>query len=149
MASLEDIARQLTNNYPPLEFRVQNNTVVVIIDNVSFGVLRGDESINEPAIKSAQKMHKFYSLQPDLIRCGHRGKFAIVFPDLKLQVYKTTEECFAAADRQGADVYHDCFVERIGKDHTLYFDENKLDFKANRHVEEEDGIIDLQSKMAQ
>lgn len=132
MPSLKDISESLANQHPLLTFKVQNNTVVVVIDQFSFGVLRDDLSVNEPAIESARRMHKFYELQPTLIRDRHRGKFAIVFPDLKLHVYKTTEECFAAADLVGEGLYHSCFVERIGRDDTLFFEETQRDIKANR-----------------
>lgn len=92
-----------------------------------FGMLKADSSPNVEAIQSARRMKKFELMELEMIRSGYRGRFAAVYPDLKIFIYSSPSEAFDAMEKAGLGPF-DCFIKCIGEDNTCWFNETKTSF---------------------
>lgn len=104
--SVEELRRQ----HPILNFELNNDSVVCIVNGFAFGVLNSDGSINNDGIESLKRMQTFFSRQEELIGKGKKGNYAIVRPDLSVAISPTEGGALTYAQQFNGKA----FVHRIG-----------------------------------
>ena len=114
---LDSLLQTLKDSNPQLNFSMSKDgsTIVVEVDRFAFGVLTADRKVDVEPINSAKRMTHFFKMQRKMIEDGLRGYFAVVFPNMNIKVYETSNEANSVAYIEG-----NCFVYRIGVSFDLF-----------------------------
>ena len=99
----------LGKEFPNIKFEISDCDIVAKIKNNKFNVLNCDgTSINFDKVRNINRMIIFYEVENKLILDGHRGKFAAINDDGKIDIFYSSSDAYKLYDTKNT------FVQLIG-----------------------------------
>ena len=91
--TLESKLLELKDEYKILNLSIQDNNIVMTINDINFGVMKNGEP-DIKILKLGKAFVYFNQFEKELIKRGHYGKYAIVYPEGEVEIAITQSDAF-------------------------------------------------------